>query len=671
MSQQPQELLAFADYSIDVGQRVLLLRGTPVPLSPKVFDTLLALAEEPGRVLEKDYLLEKIWPDTFVEEGSLAQNVSTLRRVLGRSEDQEYIETIPRRGYRFKGAVQRVSGTCATPTGSDHLPDDVSSGDGRKPEGDAASTDGERRDSAGTNTGSGDGAEALWEASSRPVSRSGTNPTIRTLKRRKWLIAVVGLAALAVISTRLPSLVGARPAAVESIQSLAVLPFVNRAGDAELEYLSDGMTDRVIDRLSRVSGLRVMSHNAVFHYKGRVFDAAAIGRELGVQAVLNGSLVKHRDGVRLNLELVDARDNSHLWGEQYDRGVHDLLALEREIPVDVSDKLRLTLSADSKRRLTQPYTDNAEAYQLYLKGRYAWEKWTSDGSKQAIAYFEEAIRKDPEYALAHAGLADAYVFGTEAGGGLPRDEAHKRGKAAAIKALALDPQLAEAHAALGVVLLYIDWDFPGAHRAFRQALSLNPSYAEAHHQYSHLLLLLGRIEESLSESQKFLELDPVSESPIGHLGWHYLSAREYDKSIAWSQKDLQLHPEAPQPTLFDAYYGAGMFAEAAEQFVKESGRRLTAHEISTLRASFAKAGIRGFLRTRIQQMERLPADRDLVDIAAFHARLDERDAAFKYLEMAYVKHAPGLVRLKEDVRFDTVRPDPRFADLLRRIGLPL
>ncbi len=277
-------------------------------------------------------------------------------------------------------------------------------------------------------------------------------------KRSIMLAAALTIALTAAAYFYLP--IG-RPRAINSI---AVLPFTNINADADTEYLSDGITDNIIERLSRLPDLKVMSHTAVFHYKGRETDALAVGRELGVEAVLIGRVVKRNDALTINLELVDARDNRHIWGEQYDNKVSDLLTVQREIPVDVSDKLRLRLSGESKERLTRANTTNTEAYQLYLKGRYSWEKWTQDGARQAVEYFGEAIRKDPNYALAHSGLAAVYLFGSGVGPEVPQKEAHRRAREAATKALSLDPQLGEAHAALAQVLLYDDWDFAGAER---------------------------------------------------------------------------------------------------------------------------------------------------------------------------------------------------------------
>jgi serine/threonine protein kinase/tetratricopeptide (TPR) repeat protein len=461
----------------------------------------------------------------------------------------------------------------------------------------------------------------------------------------------------------------------KTISSVAVLPFANLNADPDTEYLSDGITDNIIERLSQLPNLKVMSHSAVFHYKALETDAGAVGRELGVEAVLTGRLVKRNDVLTINLELVDAKDNSHIWGEQYDRKLSDLMAVQREIPLDVSDKLRLRLSGESKQRLTRAYTGETEAYQLYLKGRYSWEKFSRETSKQAVEYLEEAIKKDPNYALAYAGLADAYMFGLGAGAWLPQKEAHRRAREAATKALSLDPQLGEAHAALADVLLYDDWDFASADREFKRAVELNPSFAEGHHEYSHLLLMLGRMGESFAESKKYLELDPVSEQPMLHLAYHYLYARQYDEAIQQYQKFFQVFPLYPNTTphirLSDAYYQKGMFSDAVEEYLKglaQSGS--TAEKTVALREAFAKAGIKGYLQKRIEQLKAGPQTEWDPSIASLYARLGEKDQAFEWLEKAYAEHADGLVHLKEELAFDSLRSDPRYADLLRRVGLP-
>ena len=458
-----------------------------------------------------------------------------------------------------------------------------------------------------------------------------------------------------------------------SIKSIAVLPLVNANSDPETDFLSDGITDNIIERLSQLPNLRVMSHTAVFRYKGKEIDPQTIGNQLSVEAILTGRLTKRNDALMINLELINAKDNSHIWGAQYHRKLTDLLAVQREIPFDIAEKLRPRLSGESKDRLKRVYTENAEAYHLYLKGRHAWEKWSLEGAKQAVAFFEEAIRKDPNYALAYAGLADVYFFGRFAGAGLPQKEAHHRGREAAMKALSIDPQLGEAHAALSQVLIFDDWDFAGAERELKRAIELNPSYGEAHHQYSHLLLLLGRIDESLVESQKFLEIDPVSEAPIGHLCYHLFYARQYDQAIPQCRKDIELYPDTPQGyTLADTYYHKGMFREAAEAYFrafKQDGG--TEEVIEGYRKAFARSGMPGFYRHWLQrQLSKPPEQQSYVTIAELYARVGDKQQAFEWLEKAYAQHADGLVRLKEELGFDNVRSDPRYADLLKRIGLP-
>lgn len=500
--------------------------------------------------------------------------------------------------------------------------------------------------------------------------------TIKSYKKAAIVTAIVMLSIAAII-TSLVFYKSRSAASTSAIGSIAVLPFVNADSDPDTDFIADGITDNLIDRLSQLPNLKVMSHSAVFHYKDRQTDLRTIGTELAVEAVLTGRLVRRNDQLTINLELVNAKDNSHIWGEQYDRKISELLTLQRAIPLDVSEKLRLTLTGESKERLTRAHTDNPEAYQLYLKGRYVWEKFTQEGAKQAVQYFDEAIKKDPNYALAYTGIADAYTFGfgRDMGLELPQKEAHRRAREAATKALSIDPQLGEAHGALAQVLLLDEWDFLGAEREFKRAFELNPSHAEGHHQYSHLLLMLGRVNDSFVESKKYLELDPVSQSPISHLAYHYLYSRQYDDAIREYEKERQLFADT-RPVrhirLGQAYYQKGMLNEAVAEFLQGfAGTGSPPDDIAELRKAFASSGIRGFYQKRIEQFKAKPqTEQSSVDIAEFYARLGEKDQAFAWLEKAYAQHSDGLVRLKEELGFDNIRSDPRFADLLRRIGLP-
>ncbi|AMY07626.1 Transcriptional regulator HilA [Luteitalea pratensis] len=609
------------------------------------------LAQRRGHVVDKERFIEDIWQGRAVTDGSLAKCVEELREAVG-EDAARLIRTVRGRGY----ILDTIDPPC----------------DDNATSATAVIDDATLSAAAPFDTDKDHSTERAVDEATMGLAGSTVDAPARAgaLRRRRGVVAAITCAAALLVTSWFVSSGLGRDTAPQAVTSLAVLPFANGTDDPGIDYVADGITASVIHRLSRLTGLRVISHTAVLHVRKRGGDTQAIARDLGVGSVLTGRLVKRDTRLALALELLDARDNRHLWGHRYEVDLREVATMEQAIPVDLVEYLRLTLSASSRQQLARTYTDNADAHQLYLKGRYAWEKWTVQGSKQAVAYFEEAIKRDPEYALAYAGLADAYLFGLEAGAGLPRKEAQSRGRAAAMKALYLDPQLAEAHAALGLLLM-IDWDFPAAEKALSRALELNPNYAEAHHLYSHLLLSLGRIDESLRESRTFQALDPVSESPIGHLAWHYLWARQYDDSIAWSLKDRQIYPDAPQPTLCDAYYAKGMHKEVADCFYTEHARRLTPAENGDLKSAFARSGLDGLFRVRITQLKAVADDeRDDVDIAALHSRLGEVEQAFLHLERAYTLRSSGMSALRADVRFDNVRGDPRFADLLRRIGLP-
>ena len=457
------------------------------------------------------------------------------------------------------------------------------------------------------------------------------------------------------------------------IQSVAVMPLVNAASDPEIDYLADGMTDQIIDRLSQLPDLRVMSHSAVFHFKGKDLALRAVGRELGVEAVLVGRVAKRSNEIAIQLELVSADDERHMWGEQYSRPLSEIVALQGEIPVDISAKLRLRLQPESATRLARAETTNAEAYQLYLKGRIAWEKWTPEGARQAIDFFERAITVDPNYALAYSGIADAYMIGSgPAGVAVP--EAQRRAREAATKALSLDSNLGEPHAAIAGVLLHVDWNFSEAEKEYQRAIALNPNCAECYHEYSHLLLFLARFDDSLRQSRKFLELDPVSHTPIEHLGYHYLRARRFADAIAQYLEDRRRYPDTADlgHELGDAYYFSGMHREAVDEYVKMDRTSGTpAGELAALTAAFSHAGITGYLRRQIEQWTSAPqTDWIRFATAKYYARLADRDRTFELLEKLFAEHSQALVFLKEDPSFDSVRADPRFSDLLRRVGLP-
>ena len=459
-----------------------------------------------------------------------------------------------------------------------------------------------------------------------------------------------------------------------AIDSLAVLPFANAGGDPNAEYLSDGITEAIIKNLSQLPNLGVMSRSSVFRYKGKDIDPQAAGRALQVRAVLAGRLVQRGDSLSISAELIDVGTNRQIWGEQYNRKLADLLAVQEEIASEISAKLRLRLTGDEKKMLARRHTQNTEAYQLYLQGRFHWNKRTLEGMQQSIDYFQQAIAKDPNYAQGYAGLADAFALLADYHV-LPAREVMPRAKTAATRAIELDATLAEAHASLGWVKLTHDWAWADAETEFQRAIQLDGNYAAARHWYGEYLLVLGRGDQALAELQRALQIEPVSlvlNRALGS-GFHY--ARQYDRAIEQCRKTLALDPNFVGARLFlaRAYQQKGAHAEAVAELEKAlQASEGNSNELAAVAHAYALAGKRGEavkildqLKERSQQTYVQP-----MWIAAIHAALGQKDPAFEWLEKAYADRPGWLVYLKIEPIFDPVRSDPRLTDLLRRIGLP-
>ena len=456
------------------------------------------------------------------------------------------------------------------------------------------------------------------------------------------------------------------------IDSIAVLPFVNTSGDANAEYLSDGITEGVINSLSRLPQVHVMARSTVFRYKGRSDDPQKIGEDLKVRAVLTGRVVQRGDALDIQAELVEVSSGSQLWGEDYNRKLSDASGIQQEIARDISDNLRLRLTAEEKTKLAQPVTGSAEAYQLYLKGRYQWNKQTEDSVKNSIDHFRQAIETDPNYALAYAGLADAYSSISEAY--LPPNEVMPKAKEAAKRALQLDPSMAEAHTALGVILTNFDWNWADAEREFKRAIESNPNYAEAHHQYGWLLGGLGRNAEARKEMERAQQLDPLSLVIGVDSNVPYYLARDYDRSIEQSRKVLEF-----DPSFFLAHYTVGWaaiqkrdFATAFTELQKARSLEDKPWIIGTLGYAYAVAGDSKRAQAVLKELDQLSQHRRVTPywFAMIYMALGEKNPAFQWLDRCYEERSPWLGWLKTDPALDPLRSDPRFADLLRRIGLP-
>jgi TolB-like protein/Tfp pilus assembly protein PilF len=462
------------------------------------------------------------------------------------------------------------------------------------------------------------------------------------------------------------------------INSVAVLPFSNASGDPNTEYLSDGITEGVIDRLSGLPNLKVISRTSAFHYKKRDIEPQKVGKELGVEALVTGRVVQHGDDVSVSAELVDAREDKQLWGEQYSRKLADIASIQQEIGTAISGNLRVRLSSEEKTRLNKSSPTNPEAYQLYLKGRYHANQTTAAELKKSIDYFQQAIEKDPSYALAYAGMADAYSV---LGGGwiyLPPNYSFPKAKAAAMKAQKLDDTLSEAHVALAYAEFF-DWDWQSAEAEFKRAIELNPNSALSHARYAVCLIARLRFNESIAEAQRAQELDPLSPDIVSVLGIVYFMGRQYDESIAQFQKALDLNPNIPvvRATLGLAYAMKRMYPQALAEYdkipdqdkVTAAGNQFVA---GTLGWVYAVSGRRTDALKIAQEFKDLSTHAyvDFYWSAVVYAGLGDKDEAFRLLEKSYQEHSAGMPYLAVDPFWYGMHSDPRYADLLRRMGLP-
>jgi DNA-binding winged helix-turn-helix (wHTH) protein/Flp pilus assembly protein TadD len=558
----------FGSFLVDLQERAVRRGGKLLLLTPKVFDILLVLIQNPGRILTKDEIMKQVWPDAIVEESNLARNVSTLRKALGDEPDRhQFIETIPWRGYRFVAEV-------------------------------------------------------------------------RELREEE-----------------------------DAIDSLAVLPLVNEGQDQAAEYLSDGITESLIHQLSLLSNLKVMSRYSVFQYKVRdrketLPEAKTVGNVLGVRAVLTGRIRIVDNIVLVGVELVDASDNRHLWGAQYNRELSSIVTLQETISQQIAEQLKPKLTSKDRQRLATRQTENPEAYRLYLKGRHFSNKLTLEGVQKGVELFQQSIEKDPAYALAYTGLSSCFALLNQP------VEARK----AAMKALELDPSLGEVHASLGFYKFLYDWDFAGAEREMKQAVELAPNDAQAHQGYATFLACMGRHKEAFIEAQRACELDPLSTGMNQTVGNVLAMARDYDAAIDVLLRALELDPHffPVRSALVITYAAKGMFKEALAQYEKlpslAGGHPIVDANIKALIGLvYALAGQRTEARKIIEEVSKPPTATSY-NIARIYAALGENNRAFEYLDGAFRERSPEMVSLKADPHVDNLRGDPRFQGLLARIG---
>jgi TolB-like protein len=478
---------------------------------------------------------------------------------------------------------------------------------------------------------------------------------------------------------------GQRDAEVsQAIHSVAVLPLENLSGDKEQEYFADGMTDALITNLAQVESLRVISRSSAMQFKGSRETLPQIGHDLKVDAVVEGTVTRGANRVRVTAQLVEANSDHHLWARSYERDLKDVLALQDEIARDIAEQVRVKLSPKARSLDLQAHAVDPEAYDAYLRGRYWNDKATLEGGRKALEYYQKALAKDPSYALAYAGLANAYltVWSSDY---LSHNEAPPKVNEAALKALALDPSLAEPHFSLGLIKLFVDWDWSGAEAELKQAIALNPNFAAAHQGYSYYLVIMERLDEAVNESERARDLDPFDFWTNQWLGQALYHARRYDDALRQIRRTLEMFPDRGNfyGELADVYEQKKMFAEAfaarqqalslnilASNVAAPKDPRVTSL-ITPLGEAYKRAGYRGYLLKQIQVLEQgHPEGLTLAGLAHLYAMLDDEPHAMNCLERAYEEHQWAVLYVRTAPEMDSIRSSPRFRDLVRRIGFP-
>jgi TolB-like protein/DNA-binding winged helix-turn-helix (wHTH) protein/Flp pilus assembly protein TadD len=580
-------ILRFDAFELDVRAGELRKRGVRQRLQGQPLQVLATLLKRPGDLVTREEIRDEIWPaDTFVDfDHSLHNAIARIRETLGDSADApRFIETLPRRGYRF---IERVEG----PPEVVAVPD-----------------------------------------------RTRLEPDLRT------------------------------------IESLAVLPLDDHSGDPSHEYFADGMTEALITNLAKIKALRVISRTSAMQYKGVRKSLPLIARELNVDAVIEGSVLRSGDRVRITAQLIHAVTDQHLWAESYERDFQDILSLQREIARHIANEVRVTLTPLESARLGCARPVNPQAHEQYLMGRYHWNKRSEQGIRKALSHFQQAIEYDPTFAYGYAGLADSYNILGYYNATAPQD-AYPKGRAAALTALTLDESLAEPHATLGVVKRDFEWDWAGADRAFQTAIETNPGYAAAYHWRSTLLSMLGKHDDAVAEKKKALAMDPLSVAITTDLARMFYFNHEYNRAIDQYRAALDMDPNFSSAHLWlaQAYEQKGMFAEAMSEL--EIGRSLSAdspYALARVAHGHAMSGKCDEAREMLRQLQAL-APRKYVsayDVAMIHVALQDRDEAFASLENAFGERSVGLGYLQVEPQLDPLRSDQRFRELVRRVGLP-
>jgi TolB-like protein/DNA-binding winged helix-turn-helix (wHTH) protein/Tfp pilus assembly protein PilF len=650
----PATSLRFGAYEFDRRSGELRKHGIRIKLQEQPCQILAILLEHRGEMVTREQLQHRLWPsDTFVDfDHSLNTAVMRLREALSdSSENPRFIETLPRRGYRFLAPVEEKPAPVNEPT-------PVQTGE----VGASQSTD-SRVDSTSPPL-----LPAFSAIAAEPEKRV-QRPMLVTLTLS--LLAIVLAGAFAFRYLKRSSLVTAPSG---QLTSLVVLPFENLSADKDQAYFADGMTDELIAHLAKIRSLRVISRTSSMEYKGTHKTLSQIARDLNVDSVVEGTVLRSGDRVRITAELVQVATDRHLWAETYESQLGDILTLQSHVASAIVNEIRVKLTPEDQVRLATTRPVSTQSYENYLKGRYYWNKRSQEGLTKAIDYFQLAIEQDPNYALAYAGLADCYsIIGSAIVGTVPTSEVAPKARAAALKSLELDSTLAEAQTSLATVRFNYDWDWNAAASGFRRAVELNPSYATAYQRNSLYLMSMGRTSESIAEMNRAHDLDPLSVSMNFSLGWRLYMAREYDQAIEQLRNTIDMDPDfvLPHLVLGQAYEQKKTYDQAIAELRRAADiSQSSPPAVAALARAYAVSGRTTEARKLLDQLMEQSKKRYVSPfyLAIVYAGLGENDQALDWIEKAYKDRSNAIVFAKVDPQLDTLRSTPRFQSLLHRLA---
>jgi len=649
------KLVRFGIYAVDLRTSELWKQGRKIKLQEQPCRILAILLEQRGEVVTREELRKRLWSDdTFVDfDHSLNTAIMRLREALSDSSDcPRFIETLPRHGYRFIAPVEEV-----------------------------ADSGQERREDAGSRS-TPEFSVAVPQSSPAKIFVPGDvepESRPRRIRTRRALVlgSLFGVVAAVLLGIGFRFLRTGAEANLSRnpIRSMVVLPFENLSGDKDQQYFTDGMTDELIAHLAKIRSLRVISRTSSMEYKGTHKTLSEIARNLNVDAVVEGTVLRSGDRVRITAELVQVSTDRHLWAETYESQLGDVLALQSRVASAIVNEIRINLTPEEQQRLASTRSVSAEGYEDYLKGRYYWNKRSQQGLTKAIEYFQLATEKDPHYALAFAGLADCYsIIGSAIVGTVPSQDVAPKAKAAALRALELDDTLAEAQTSLATVRFNYDWDWPGAAQGFQRSIELNPSYATAYQRYSLYLMAMGRTKESLAQMNRARELDPLSISMSFSLGWRLYMAHQYDQAIEQLQNTLDMDPNfaLPRMVLGQAYEQKGAYPQALAELQKAiSASHDSPQMLGALGHFYGASGNRSAAEKVLAQLMEQSKKQYVSPfyVAIVYAGLSENDKALDWLEKAYKDRSNAIVFSKVDPQLDALRSSPRFKSLLHRLAL--